>query len=175
MRRQQIGQSMKVRRRLRSFCAKKKKSDKRANPKPTPCMSPQCCAKERFRNNPLTRTKVQQFALRKPIAIAFKRATGLRNPFRRPELGCSNQAFSGASVRFLTFGVVTPLPSSQRPVVALAFLLSSRRDLLFSFAIFRPKIACQAPPTLPTEQNPTTTHLLHSLPFGKFPDRTAYH
>jgi hypothetical protein len=45
----------------------------------------------------------------------------------------------------------------------------------FSFAIFCPKIACQAPQTLPTAQNPTTTHLSHALPFGKLPGPTAYH
>jgi hypothetical protein len=45
----------------------------------------------------------------------------------------------------------------------------------FSFAIFCPKIACQAPRPCPTAQNPTTTHLSRFHPFGKFPGRTAYH
>src|SRR5882757_594417 len=42
----------------------------------------------------------------------------------------------------------------------------------FSFCLFRPKIACQAPQTLPTTQNPTTTHLSRSLPFGIFLSQT---
>jgi hypothetical protein len=45
----------------------------------------------------------------------------------------------------------------------------------FSFAIFCPKIACQAPRPCPTAQNPTTTRLSGFHPFGKFPCRTAYH
>ena len=47
--------------------------------------------------------------------------------------------------------------------------------LLFSFAIFRLKIACQAPRTLQSPQNPTTTHLSRSFPFGIFLDPNAYH
>jgi hypothetical protein len=34
------------------------------------------------------------------IAIAFERATGLRNPFRRPELGCSNQVLQALAYDF---------------------------------------------------------------------------
>jgi hypothetical protein len=89
-----------------------------------------------------------------------------RSSVYQSSLKVSALTHSFPQVGFLETSVIrselTHLPAS----VLIAYIFS---------CVFRPKIACQALQPLPTPQNPITTPLSYTLPFGKFLPPTAYH